>query len=88
MKQIDEEVENVAFDTPIEQDIEEPKEQMLISASGGAAIARQLKIPEIQMELDRAVWQVERAISTEREREAKKDKERAKSTQDVSKQQR
>ncbi|RDW79610.1 hypothetical protein BP6252_04248 [Coleophoma cylindrospora] len=42
-------------------------EKMLIHKSTGKKIAEVLKVPELEMELDRAVWQVEKAISAEAE---------------------
>ena len=75
MKQLDKEVEQI-FQTPlISQEAGEPEEQMLMSASSGAVIAGQLKIPEIQMEIDRAMWQVDRAINARQERTGADEKE-------------
>ena len=43
------------------------EEQMLLSKSSGKVLADWLEIPEIQVEVDRAIWQVERSIRGKRE---------------------
>ena len=88
IKQIDEAVKRIALVTRVGLDLEKSKEQILLSASGGATIADQLKIPEIQMEIDRAVWQVKRAIKAQQEREIKERNERDDSTHEKSDQRR
>lgn len=51
---------------------------MLLHKSDGKRIAEALGIPELDVELDRAVWQVEKALKAEKElRDEKKDLERA-----------
>jgi hypothetical protein len=47
---------------------------MVLHKSNGSRIAEALKIPELDIELDRAVWQVEKALKAEKElKEEKKD---------------
>lgn len=48
------------------------KEQMILHKSDGKLIAAALDLPEVEIELDRAVWQVEQAIKADvlREEEA------------------
>ena len=46
---------------------------MLLHASDGEEIARALDIPELQMELDRAVWQVENDLEAKRKMKDEKD---------------
>ena len=43
------------------------EEGMLLRKSDGKRIAEALKVPELEMELDRAVWQVEKALRAEKE---------------------
>ena len=69
VKQIDDEVENIKKDSRNGMKVKEPNEQMLLSSSSGALIAERLGIPGIQMEIDRAVWQVERAIKAQQDKE-------------------
>jgi len=49
------------------------KEEMLLHKSDGKAISEALEIPELDVELDRAVWQVENALKADKmlEEEAK-----------------
>lgn len=46
---------------------------MLLHASDGKEIAKALDIPELQMELDRAVWQVENDLEEKRKMREEKD---------------
>lgn len=41
---------------------------MILHKSSGKKIAEALNIPELDMELDRAVWQVEKALKAEKEK--------------------
>ncbi len=43
------------------------EEIMLLHKSNGRRIAEALNIPELDIELDRAVWQVEKALSEKKE---------------------
>ena len=43
------------------------EERMLLHKSNGKQIAEALKMPELEVELDRAVWQVEKALKAEKE---------------------
>ena len=85
VKQIEGEIKNIGKDTQNGIEMEDPKEQMLLSPSGGALIAEDLEIPGIQMEIDRAVWQVERAIKAQQGMEGS---DTAKITNEKSEQQR
>jgi hypothetical protein len=40
---------------------------MVLHKSNGSRIAEALEIPELNIELDRAVWQVEKALQAEKE---------------------
>jgi hypothetical protein len=42
-------------------------ETMVLHKSDGKRIAQALEIPELDVELDRAVWQVEKALKAEKE---------------------
>jgi hypothetical protein len=44
------------------------EETMILRKSNGKRIAEALKIPELDMELDRAVWQVDKALRAEKEK--------------------
>ncbi|KAH8656170.1 mitochondrial K+-H+ exchange-related-domain-containing protein [Tricladium varicosporioides] len=49
-------------------------EEMVLHKSNGKRIAEALKIPELDVELDRAVWQVEKALKAEQELKEEKKK--------------
>ncbi len=46
---------------------------MVLHTSNGKRIAKALDIPELDTELDRAVWQVERALKAEQELKEEKE---------------
>ena len=77
MKQIEGEVKNIGVDTRIGIEVEAAKEKMLLSASSGSIIAESLEMPQIQAEIDRAVWQVERAIKAQEDKDKKEKTEAA-----------
>ena len=43
----------------------EEKERMILHKSDGKLIAAALNLPDVELELDRAVWQVQRAIEAD-----------------------
>jgi len=47
-------------------------ETMVLHKSDGKRIAEALNIPELYVELDRAVWQVEKSLQAEKERNGEK----------------
>lgn len=53
-----------AIGTKGHSDVDE--ERMVLHMSNGSRIAEGLKIPELNIELDRAVWQVEKALEKEK----------------------
>ena len=47
---------------------------MVLQKSRGKAIAKALEVPALELEIDRAIWQVEKALKAREElREEKKD---------------
>jgi len=48
-------------------DFSDARETMILHSSDGKRIAEGLRIPELYIELDRAVWQVEKALKAEKE---------------------
>jgi hypothetical protein len=53
--------------TPDPKDPKAPAETMVLHKLDGKKIAEVLEIPELDIELDRAVWQVEKALQAEKE---------------------
>ena len=45
------------------------QEKMLLSKSSGSHLARYTEIPELAMEVERAVWQVEKSLRSKQELE-------------------
>ncbi|KAI0116980.1 mitochondrial K+-H+ exchange-related-domain-containing protein [Daldinia grandis] len=50
---------------------ESGEERMLLSQENGRQLVKALEIPELEVELERAIWQVERAIQKEHEEKPK-----------------
>ena len=50
----------------------EPPERMLLSKGSGKQIAEHLEIPAIEVEVERAVWQVDNAIKAQAELQEEK----------------
>ncbi|KAI1393957.1 mitochondrial K+-H+ exchange-related-domain-containing protein [Hypoxylon trugodes] len=53
---------------------EHVEETLLLSQSNGKQLVKALEIPELEVELERAIWQVEIAIQNEKEEKVKNDK--------------
>ena len=61
------------------EDSTAPEETIILHKSDGKRIAEALKIPELNVELDRAVWQVKKALEAKKElKEEKVELDRAK----------
>lgn len=52
--------------------IDESRERMLLSRTNGKLFAEMLEVPELEPELARAVWQVEKALSGQEELQEEK----------------
>ncbi len=61
----------------------QPEEKMLLSQENGRQLVKILEIPELEVELERAIWQVEGAIR--RAKEAKVEKEESAKPSDTTK---
>lgn len=46
----------------------EPDETMILSPGSAGTIAKALDVPELEVELDRAIWQVEKSIKENEEK--------------------
>ena len=47
-------------------DSSDPEEQMILNASSHKVAAKTLNVPELALEVERAVWQVDRSLKKER----------------------
>ena len=59
------EVRRLEDKTEIDHSTEERPEQMILPRKSGKAIAEQLEVPALEVEIERAIWQVERAAKAE-----------------------
>ncbi|KAK6948383.1 hypothetical protein Daesc_010149 [Daldinia eschscholtzii] len=57
---------------------ESVEERMLLSQEHGRQLVKALEIPELEVELERAIWQVETAIQKEKEKSQTHDTEKSK----------
>lgn len=72
------EVEGVASESSSERTSEEQEEKLLLSKTSGKLIADCADIPELAIEIERAVWQVERSMKAKQElREEKEEMDAA-----------
>lgn len=51
-------------------------EKMLLTQASGRLLMKELDIPELEVELERAIWQVERSIRKQKEEQLEKQKEK------------
>lgn len=59
------------------------KEQLLLPAGAHSEIAKQLEVPELSGELERAIWQVEQSfLKAEREQDKQREKQPEQMTAD------
>lgn len=71
---------SISSKTKSTDEADDPNEEIVLHKSDGGRIAEALKIPELDVELDRAVWQVEKALQAAKElKEEKRDMDAANS---------
>ena len=68
MKDIDKEVDSLQPDSNVKSGREETEERMLLSKPSGQLFAQYLEVPELAVEVERAVWQVEKSLKAQQER--------------------
>ena len=67
MGKLDKEMDSIRSGSSIDSVSDNQKERMLLSTSSGQLFARHLDVPELAIEIERAVWQVERALKAQNE---------------------
>ena len=67
MGKLDKEMGSIRSGSSIDSVSDNQKERMLLSKSSGQLFARHLDVPELAIEIERAVWQVERALKAQNE---------------------
>ena len=72
IKELDKEVDNFQSGSSSKSAPAETEEKMLLSGSSGKLFAEYLEVSELAVEVERAVWQVERALKAQQERGVEK----------------
>lgn len=67
IEQLDKEMDSIRSGSDIKSVEDGREERMLLSKSGGQLFADYLDVPQLAAELERAVWQVEKALKSEQE---------------------
>ena len=72
IKELDKEVDSFQSGSSAESAPPETEERMLLSKSSGQLFAGYLEVSELAVEVERAVWQVEKALKAQQERRVEK----------------
>ena len=72
MKDIDKEVDSLRPDSNVKSALEGIEERMLLSKPSGQLFAQYLEVPELAVEVERAVWQVEKSLKAQQDRKEEK----------------
>ena len=67
MGELDKEMGSIRSGSSIDSVPDNQKERMLLSKSSGQLLAGHLDVPELAIEVERAVWQVEKALKAQNE---------------------
>ena len=67
IEDLDKEMDSIRSGSYVTSIPDEKEERMLLSKSSGQLLAEYLDIPELAFEVERAVWQVEKALKSEQE---------------------
>lgn len=67
IEELDKEMDSIRCRTSIKSVADGEEERMLLSKSSGQIIADYLDVPQLAAEVERAVWQVEKALKNKQE---------------------
>lgn len=67
IQELNNEMDSICSGSSVESAPDTKEERMLLSASSGQLFAKYLDVPELAVEVERAVWQVERALKAQQE---------------------
>ena len=67
IKELDREMDSIRSGSNVKSAPTENQERMLLSNSSGQLFAEYLEVPELAVEVERAVWQVEKALKAQQE---------------------
>ena len=71
IKYLDKEVDNLQSGSGVKSAPEETEERMLLSKPSGQLFAQYLEVPELAVEVERAVWQVEKGLKAQQDSKEK-----------------
>ena len=72
IKDLDREVDSLQSGSSVMSAPEETEERMLLSKPSGQLFAQYLEVPELAVEVERAVWQVEKGLKAQQDRKEEK----------------
>ena len=67
IKELDVEMDSIRSGSNANSTLGDKEERMLLSHASGQLFAEHLEIPELAVEVERAVWQVEKALKAQQE---------------------
>ena len=67
IEELDKEMDSIRSGSSIKSVPDGKEERMLLSKSSGQLFAGYLDVPQLAAEVERAVWQVEKALNTQQE---------------------
>ena len=67
MGELDKEMGSIRSGSSTNSVLDNQKERMLLSKASGQLFAGHIDVPELAIEIERAVWQVERALKAQNE---------------------
>lgn len=65
MEELDKEMNSIRSGSSVKSVLDENQERMLLSKSSGQLFADYLDVPELAVEVERAVWQVEKDLKAQ-----------------------
>lgn len=67
LEELEKEMDSIRSGSSVKSVPGENEEKMLLSKSSGQLFAKYLDVPELAVEVERAVWQVEKALKAQQE---------------------
>lgn len=68
IKELDKEMDSYRSGSSVKSAPDDTEERMLLSKSSGQLFVEYLEVPELAVEVERAVWQVEKALRAQQDR--------------------
>ena len=72
IKELDKETDSIRSRSSVKSAPDEKEERMLLSKSSGQLFAEYLDVSELAVEIERAVWQVEKVLKAQQDRREEK----------------